>query len=128
MSSFADAARDCGDEHSHNGTSLGSVAVDPTPEAFRPRGRALQRDHDYKRNGTADVFCTSDALANWRRLVVTGRRTRDEWAHVVRELINAPRFRKADVIVPVQDQLNTHTPTSRYEAFAPRGKAARGPA
>jgi hypothetical protein len=33
--------------------------------------------------------------------------------------VDAPRYRDAGVIVLVQDQLNTHTPASLYEAFAP---------
>ena len=94
---------------------LGDVR-EPLPPA---RGRVARRDHEYRRNGTANVFCASEPLGNWRRLAVTDRRTRVDWAHFVRDLVDAPRFGKAEVIVLVQDQLNTHTPASLYEAFAP---------
>jgi hypothetical protein len=82
-------------------------------------GVVRRQDHEYKRNGTANVFCASEPLGNWRRLVVTDRRTRLDWAHFVRGLVDAPRYREAEKIVLVMDQLNTHTPASLYEAFPP---------
>jgi hypothetical protein len=82
-------------------------------------GVVRRQDHEYRRNGTANVFCASEPLGNWRRLAVTDRRTRVDWAHFVRDLVDAPRYRDAEVIVLVMDQLNTHTPASLYEAFAP---------
>ena len=90
---------------------------EPIPAA--PGGVLRRQDHEYKRNGTANVFCAFEPLGNWRRLAVTDRRTRVDWAHFVRDLVDAPRYRDAEVIVLVQDQLNTHTPASLYEAFAP---------
>jgi hypothetical protein len=82
-------------------------------------GVVRRRDHEYKRNGTANVFVASEPLGGWRRLAVTDRRTRVDWAHFVRDLVDAPRYRDAERIVLVQDQLNTHTPASLYEAFPP---------
>jgi hypothetical protein len=89
---------------------------EPVPPA---PGRVARQDHEYARRGTANVFCASEPLGNWRRLAVTDRRTRVDWAHFVRDLVDAPRFREAEAIVLVQDQLNTHTPASLYAAFAP---------
>ena len=82
-------------------------------------GRPRRQDHEYRRNGTANVFCAFEPLGNWRRLEVTDRRTRVDWAHFVRALVDAPRYRGAEKVVLVQDQLNTHTPASLYEAFGP---------
>jgi hypothetical protein len=82
-------------------------------------GVVRRQDHEYKRNGTANVFCASEPLGNWRKLAVTDRRTRVDWAHFVRDLVDAPRYRAAERIVLVMDQLNTHTPASLYEAFEP---------
>jgi hypothetical protein len=82
-------------------------------------GVPRRQDHEYKRNGTANVFCALEPLGNWRRLEVTDRRTRVDWAHFVRGLVDAPRYRGAEKVVLVMDQLNTHTPASLYEAFAP---------
>jgi hypothetical protein len=88
-------------------------ALPPAP------GVPRRQDHEYKRNGTANVFCASEPLGNWRKLAVTDRRTRVDWAHFVRDLVDAPRYRDAEGIVLVMDQLNTHTPASLYQAFAP---------
>ena len=89
---------------------------EPLPAA---PGVPRRQDHEYKRNGVANVFAAFEPLGNWRRLAVTDRRTRVDWAHFVRGLVDAPRYRDAEVIVLVQDQLNTHTPASLYEAFPP---------
>ena len=89
---------------------------EPLPAA---PGVPRRQDHEYKRNGTANVFCASEPLGNWRRLAVTDRRTRVDWAHFVRDLVDAPRYAGAERIVLVQDQLNTHTCASLYAAFAP---------
>lgn len=82
-------------------------------------GRPGRQDHEYKRNGTVNVFCAFEPLGNWRRLEVTDHRKRRDWAHFVRDLVDARRYRDADRVVLVMDQLNTHSPASLYEAFEP---------
>ena len=82
-------------------------------------GMTRRQDHEYKRNGTANVFCAFEPLGNWRRLSVTQRRTKLDFAHFVKDLVDAPRYKDAERIVLVMDQLNTHSPASLYEAFAP---------
>jgi hypothetical protein len=82
-------------------------------------GRSRRQDHEYKRNGTANVFCAFEPLGNWRRLEVTDCRKRCDWAKFVQSIVNAPRYRNAERIVLVMDQLNTHSPISLYEAFPP---------
>jgi hypothetical protein len=42
-----------------------------------------------------------------------------DWARVVKGLVDARRYRDAERIVLVMDQLNTHAAASLYEAFAP---------
>lgn len=49
---------------------------------------------------------------------MTERRTRKDWAFAMRELSD-DLYADADVIVLVSDNLNTHSPASFYEAFAP---------
>jgi DDE superfamily endonuclease len=51
-------------------------------------------------------------------VAVTDRRRREDWARFVRDLVDG-RYREADQLVLVMDQLNTHSPASLYEAFAP---------
>ena len=49
---------------------------------------------------------------------VTQRRTKADWAQVVRKLVDEDYAHK-DRIVLVMDNLNTHHPSSLYEAFDP---------
>ena len=59
-----------------------------------------------------------EPLAGQRRVKVTERRTAIDFAHVIRELVDA-QYPHAEKIVLVMDNLNTHKPASLYEAFAP---------
>jgi hypothetical protein len=43
---------------------------------------------------------------------------RIDWAHCVKDLVDV-HYPDAEQIVLVQDNLNTHTPASLYEAFPP---------
>jgi DDE superfamily endonuclease len=81
-------------------------------------GRPARQDYEYRRNGTANVFCAFEPLANWRQLAVTGRRTRVDFARFVKGLVDGP-YRDADAVVLVMDNLNTHSPAGLYEAFGP---------
>ena len=53
-------------------------------------------------------------------LKVTKRRTKQDFAHVMKDLVEI-YFKVADRIRIVFDNLNTHTPTSFYESFRPEG-------
>ena len=88
-----------------------------TPIACGP-GRPACFDYEYERNGTANVFVFVEPLRGWRRVEVTERRTRIDWAHQVKRLIDVD-YKKAERITLVMDNLNTHGPASLYEAFAP---------
>ena len=81
-------------------------------------GREARYDHEYRRNGVANLFMIFEPLAGKRRVKVTERRTRKDWAECVREVVDE-MYPVADRIVLVMDNLNTHTPASLYEAFAP---------
>ena len=88
-------------------------------EPLPPRpGETAERDHESRRAGTANIFVAFEPLANWRTLSVTDRRTRLDFAHVVRGLLDG-RYKDAERVVRVMDQLNTHGPASPYEAFEP---------
>src|SRR6202035_260718 len=49
---------------------------------------------------------------------VTERRTAVDYAHVLKD-VSDTHFKDAEKIVLVQDNLNTHSPASLYEAFPP---------
>jgi transposase len=81
-------------------------------------GRPVRQDSEYQRNGTANIFLAVEPLGNWRRIEVTQQRTKKDFAHFVKDLVDG-RYRDADRIVLVMDNLNTHSPASLYEAFEP---------
>lgn len=81
-------------------------------------GQPLRYDHVYVRNGVASLFMAFEPLAGWRQVSVTGQRRRQEFAHVVRSLLDG-RYKNAEKVVLILDQLNTHSPASFYEAFSP---------
>ncbi len=81
-------------------------------------GAVERYDHVYVRNGVATLFMVSEPLAGWRQVTLTERRCRIDWAHIVRDLVEG-RYRQAERVVLVMDQLNTHSLASLYEAFPP---------
>jgi DDE superfamily endonuclease len=87
------------------------------PLPVRP-GRPERRDYEYERRGTANLFLFCEPLAGRRWVAVTDRRTAVDWAEQIKDLVDA-RYPEAERIVLVADNLNTHTPGSLYEAFAP---------
>ena len=87
-----------------------------TPRPARP-GEAAVYDYEYERNGTSNLFMLFAPLAGWRRVEATERRTKVDWAHLVRDLLDVDYPDKR--VVLVMDNLNTHAPASLYEAFEP---------
>ncbi len=87
-----------------------------TPIAAAP-GRPERIDYEYERNGTANLFMLFAPLDGWRQVKVTDRRTKLDFAEVIRELVDA-HYPAAAKIVLVMDNLNTHKIGSLYEAFA----------
>lgn len=81
-------------------------------------GRVGRYDSVYVRNGVASLFLAFEPLAGWREVAVTATRTRADWAHFIRDLVDG-RYKAADKVVLVMDQLNTHGVASLYEAFPP---------
>jgi len=98
-------------------TSKQLVAETRTPIPMQP-GRPARYDYEYERNGAASLFMLSAPIEGWRHVKVTERRTAIDYAHVLKELSDV-HFTKAEKIVLMQDNLNTHTPASLYEAFPP---------
>ena len=81
-------------------------------------GRPARRDPEYARAGVVNFFLVCEPLRGWREVRVSAQRTRIDWAHCVRELLDV-HYPDAEGIVLVMDQLNTHSPASLYEAFPP---------
>ena len=103
-------------------TSKQLIAETRVPIAAKP-GRVVRFDHEYQRNGTANLFMMFAPLAGWRHVKCTDRHTALDYAQVLKELSDT-HFPEATKIVLVQDNLNTHKPASLYEAF-PAAEARR---
>ncbi len=88
-----------------------------TPIPAAP-GRPATTDYEYERNGTANLFIMFEPLGGQRHVEVTERRTTLDYAQAIKQLVDE-RYPEADMIVLVQDNLNTHKPASLYEAFPP---------
>jgi hypothetical protein len=93
---------------------VGEVVQPLPPEPGQPE----RFDYEYVRHGTANLFMISEPLLGWRHVAVTERRTAKDYAEVLRWLAEEVHP-EAETIVLVQDNLNTHTLASLYEAFPP---------
>jgi transposase len=102
----------CFDEKSKQ--LVGEIA---TPIPALP-GRVECHDYEYVRNGTANLFMLVEPLRGWRRVNVTSRRTKLDFARQIKELVDT-HYPKAKKITLVMDNLNTHRMSCLYEAFSP---------
>jgi transposase len=90
-----------------------------TPLPMEPAHRPQRReDYEYERSGVVNLFMFLEPLESRRWVNVTQRRTKKDWAHQIKELVDE-RYPEALRIVLVMDNLNTHTPASLYETFTP---------
>lgn len=84
-----------------------------------PEPGKLQRfDTEYERNGTSNIFLSFEPLKGRRQLQVTEQRTKIDWAHYIKALVDE-EYPFAEKIVLIVDNLNTHTGASLYETFEP---------
>ena len=75
-------------------------------------------DYEYERNGVSNLFMLFAPFEGWRHVKVTDRRTKVDFAHCIKELLTI-HYPDAAKVTIVMDNLNTHRPSSLYEAFAP---------
>jgi hypothetical protein len=73
-------------------------------------------DYEYERGGTASIFMFAEPLSGWRDVRVRAHRTKVDWALEMGRLLET-RYRSAERVILVCDNLNTHTMGSFYEAF-----------
>ena len=88
------------------------------PLPMRP-GSPERVDNEYTREGTAAMFMVCEPLAGRRHVFVRERRTRLDFAAVIKTLCDE-LYPQAEKIVLVMDQLNTHGVASLYEAYPPQ--------
>lgn len=90
---------------------IGDALVPVTPKP----GQVERVDSEYKRHGTANLFGFVEPLTGKRDVWLTERRTAIDYAHALKRVSAA--FPDAEVIVLVQDNLNTHNKAALYQAF-----------
>jgi hypothetical protein len=78
-------------------------------------GRVARRDSEYKRCGTANVFCGVEPKAGRYFPKVTASRSSPEFADYVLDV--AARYPQADTIHLVMDNLSSHTRKAVVERF-----------
>jgi hypothetical protein len=81
-------------------------------------GRIARVDYEYKRNGTRNLFLFFEPLTGQRHVEVTERRTKHDFAHQMRWLVDVA-YPEVECIDVVLDNLNTHTFAALYETFPP---------
>lgn len=91
--------------------------IEETREPCKP-GQTEKVDSVYVRHGVADVFMICEPLAGKRETVVTETRTALDFARVL-QYASDTLYPRAEKIVLVTDNLNTHSPASLYKAFPP---------
>jgi len=81
-------------------------------------GHPVLVDDEYVRNGVANIFLEVEPLGGKRNVKITERRTRIDWAHFIKEMLDE-RYPDVEKVVLVMDNLNTHNAGSLYQAFSP---------
>ena len=82
-------------------------------------GRLTRHDPEYVRGGVVNLFLITEPLRGWRDVSVRQQRTRLDFAHCVRQLLDV-HYPNAERVVLVLDQLNTHNAASLYAALPAR--------
>jgi hypothetical protein len=81
-------------------------------------GYPAREDYTYKRKGTCNLFVVLAPEKGWREVVVTERRTKEDWEHLLVWLADEvfPDVRKIHMVC---DNLNTHTLGALYLVLPP---------
>ena len=103
------------------------VCLDEISKTLRstPRGKILMQggqprreDYEYERHGTCALFLAIEPLGGKRHVWVKSRRTKQDFAEVLRNLVDTV-YPEVERIVLVVDNLNIHHPACLYERYDP---------
>jgi len=93
--------------------------LDNKVEPIEMKSGAVKKvDYEYQRCGTAAVFVAFEPLTGKRLVRVYPHRTKSDYCRFQLEV--ASEWAAAEVIVEVQDNLNTHNASSFYENLPPQ--------
>jgi hypothetical protein len=81
-------------------------------------GEVERYDFEYKRGGVRNMFLACEPLMGKRYVKVTERRTKQDWAQFIQEIVEE-QYPNAKKVILVMDQLNTHVLYALYEVFHP---------
>src|SRR5688500_531627 len=81
-------------------------------------GQIERYDYEYERHGVSNLFMLFAPFEGWRHVKVTDRRTKVDFAYCIKDLLTI-YYPDAPRVTIVMDNLNTHDPSSLYEAFEP---------
>ena len=94
------------------------------PRPAKPGTPEEAYDYEYERNGVSNLFMLFAPLEGWRRVDVTKRRTKIDWARQIQRLVDEDYPDKRIVLV-MDNNLNTHATASFYEPAEARRIAER---
>lgn len=95
-----------------------TLHADASPHLPVRPGIPARFDYEYVRCGTANLFVCVEPLRGYRHITPTDRRTMQDSAQIIKWLVDEA-YPNVDLIRLVQNNLNTHLPSSLYDTFAP---------
>jgi hypothetical protein len=81
-------------------------------------GQPKREDYHYERNGICNVFMAFEPKTGHRIVEIRKQKTRIDYAHFFQKV--SAHYKDAKQIIVVQDNLNTHSKASFYQAFEPQ--------
>ncbi len=79
-------------------------------------GQPRRYDYEYERNGVCNIFMFSEPLGGWRHVEVTERRSKQDYSHQMKYLVDVC-YPLAERIIVIHDNLNIHSPSALYATF-----------
>lgn len=102
--------------------SMDEQPVQLVEEVKRPiaatKSHPRRVDYEYQRAGVANIFMFAEPLAQWRHVAVREKKTKNDWAFEMANLLEG-RYAACDKVILVCDNLNTHSKGAFYETFEP---------
>lgn len=81
------------------------------------KGSIAKYDYEYQRCGVCNIFIASEPLTGKRKLKITERKTKKDWAEFISQIAND--YKDSTKITLVMDNYSTHKAGSFYEIFEP---------
>ena len=109
------SARGAGGAAHRRKTAVGAPSGEVRPPIAMQPGRVARRDAEYRRCGTANVFCGVQPKAGRHFTKATDNRSSPEFAAYLLDI--AAAYPEADTIHLVMDNLSSHTRKAVVERF-----------